>query len=37
MKLMTLALFKAFSVRAKDCDLSKGLSRKQIKVLKRRN
>ena len=36
MKLMTLlALFMAFSVQAKDCDLSKGLSRKQIKVLKK--
>ena len=36
MKLMTLlALFMAFSVQARDCDLSKGLSRKQIKVLKK--
>ena len=38
MKIMTLiALFIAFTAQAKECDLSKGLSRKQIKVLKKAN
>ena len=38
MKLMAfLALFLAFTAQAKNCDLSEGLSRKQIKVLKKAN
>ena len=36
MKLMTLlALFFVFTAQSKECDLSKGLSKSQIKVLKK--